>query len=84
VLKEKLKLLKGSLKEWHQNHTKNLKSRCSKIKERLSIIDIKGETSVLVEEEVAEIHDLSVNLHSLSRILTSVLAASEDEMVTRG
>jgi len=40
--------------------------------ERMSILDIKGETSALMEEEVDEIHDLSVNLHSLSRIQTSV------------
>jgi len=68
VLKEKLKRLKGSLKEWHQNHSQNLESRCGLLKERMSILDIKGETTALVEEEEDEIHALSVKLHSLSRI----------------
>jgi len=72
VLKEKLKLLKGILKEWHQNHSQNLESMCGLLKERMSILDIKGETTALAEEEVVEIHDLAINLHSLSRIQTSV------------
>jgi len=38
----------------------------------MSFLDIKGETSTLVEEEVAELHDLSVSLHSLSRVQTSI------------
>ena len=67
-----MKRLKGSLKEWHQNHSQNLESRCGLLKERMSILDIKGETSALVEEEEDEIHDFSVKLHSLSRIQTSV------------
>jgi len=72
VLKEKLKLLKGSLKEWHYSHSQTLESRCGVLKERMSTLDIKGETSALEEDEVVEIHDLSVNLHSLARIQTSV------------
>jgi len=72
VLKEKIKILKGSLKEWHHNHSQNLVSRCGLLKERMSTLDIKGETFVLDEEEIIEIHDLSVNLHSLSRIQTNV------------
>jgi hypothetical protein len=72
VLKEKLKLIKGSLKEWHQRHSQNLEGRCRTMKEQMAILDIKGESSAFVEDEVAELHDLSVNLHSLSRIQTSI------------
>lgn len=38
------------------------------VKERMALLDIKGESSALEEDEVVELHDLSVNLHSLSRI----------------
>jgi len=72
VLKEKMKLIKGSLKEWHQRHSQNLGGKCKQVKERMSLLDTKGETSVLLEEEVHELHDLSVTLHSMSRIQTSV------------
>jgi len=33
VLKEKLKLIKLALKDWHQRHAKNLPSRISSLKE---------------------------------------------------
>jgi hypothetical protein len=71
VLKEKLKLVKGCLKEWHQNHCQNLEARCGMLKERMSTLDIKGETTALAEEEEVELHELSIGLHSLSRIQTS-------------
>ena len=72
VLTEKLKLIKGSLREWHQRHSQNLIGKCNTVKERMSTLDIKGETSTLDEEEVIELHDLSVNLHSLLRVQTSM------------
>lgn len=72
VLKEKLKLIKCKLKEWHQQHTRNLESRCTTVKERMSFLDTKGETSTLLEEEMSELIDLSASLHSLSRIQTSM------------
>jgi hypothetical protein len=72
VLKEKLKLIKGSLKEWHQRHSQNMDGRCRMVKERMALLDIKGESSALKDDEVVELHDLSENLHSLSRIQTSI------------
>jgi hypothetical protein len=33
VLKENLKLIKGSLKEWHQRHSQNLESKCFVVKD---------------------------------------------------
>ena len=71
-MKEKLKLIKCKLKEWHQQHSKNLEGRCTTVKEQMSFLYTKGETTVLLEEEVSELHDLSVSLHSLSRIQTSM------------
>ena len=50
-LKEKLKLIKGSLKECHQRHSQNLIGKCNTVKERMSILYIKGETYVLDEEK---------------------------------
>ena len=72
ALKEKLKLIKGSLREWHQRHSQNLVGKCKTVQERMSILDVKGETTALDEEEVIELHDLSVNLHSLSRVQTNI------------
>jgi hypothetical protein len=72
VLKEKLKLIKLALKEWHQHHSKNLPSRISALKDCISIIDLKGETEVLEDEEVEELHGYSEELFSLSRINYSI------------
>ena len=47
-------------------------SKCFAVKDQMSYLDIKGETVALDEEEVAELNDLSMNLHSLSRIQTSI------------
>lgn len=65
-------MIKGGLKEWHQRHSHNLEVKCRTVKERTSFLDTKGETSAFVEEEDTELHDLLVNLHSLSRIQTSI------------
>jgi len=72
ILKEKLKLIKNTLKDWHQQHSKNLEARCITVKERMSFLDTTGETSALLEEEESKLHDLSVSLHSLSRVQTSM------------
>jgi len=72
VLKEKLKLIKGNLKEWHQRHSQILEGRCRTVKERMSSLDIKGELSALMDNEVAELHNLFVNFHSLSRIQSCI------------
>jgi hypothetical protein len=43
VLKEKLKLIKGALREWHVAHSQNLSSRITSLKSRLPDLDIQGE-----------------------------------------
>jgi len=52
VLKEKLKMLKFSLKEWHQQHAKNMDSKIVTVKNRISCLESKAELSVLGEDEL--------------------------------
>jgi len=42
------------------------------VKNRISSLDTQGEEAELQEKEIRELHDLSVNLHSLSRVQTSM------------
>ncbi|PNY07495.1 cysteine-rich receptor-like protein kinase, partial [Trifolium pratense] len=72
VLKEKLKLIKAGLKEWHKVHTQNLHSRIDSLKARLSALDEKGEEEALSEEELVEFHGVSLDIHSLSRLHASI------------
>ena len=72
VLKQKLKMIKLSLKDWHQRHSQNMEGKISSVKNHIFFFDSKAETSKLLEEEVNEIHELSVNLHSLSRVQCSM------------
>jgi hypothetical protein len=41
-------------------------------KEHMCSQDSKGEVCALSKEEVVELHDLSVNLHSIARVQTSM------------
>jgi len=72
VLKQKLKMIKLSLKDWHQRHSQNMEGKISSVKNHIFFFDSKAETSKLLEEEVNEIHELSVNLHSLSWVQCSM------------
>jgi len=72
VLKHKLKLMKASLKEWHQHHSQNLDGKLKEVKNRVTMLDSKAEGTVLIEEELEELHDLSVNMHSLARVQNSI------------
>jgi len=72
VLKEKFKLVKLALKEWHQRHTQNLPARISTLKDRIDALDLKRETTVLCDEVVEELHGFSEELFSLTRINTSI------------
>ena len=72
VLRKKLKMIKVCLKEWHQQHSQNLASKITSVKNRISILDEKGEVAVLQDEEIEELHDLSLHLHSLARVHNSM------------
>ncbi|GAU51172.1 hypothetical protein TSUD_412070 [Trifolium subterraneum] len=72
VLKEKLKLIKLALKEWHNTHARNLPGRINDLKVRLSVLDSKGGEEELTDEEMAEFRSISFDIHSLSRVNTSI------------
>jgi hypothetical protein len=72
VLKEKLKLMKVALKEWHLTHSHNLSSRIDSLKARLSVLDLKGEEDSLSEVELEDLHGVTADLHSLSRLQASI------------
>ncbi|GAU16975.1 hypothetical protein TSUD_37330 [Trifolium subterraneum] len=72
VLKEKLRMIKAALKDWHTTHAQNLPSRIESLKVRLSTLDQKGGEEVLSEAEIAELHGISTDIHSLSRMNASI------------
>ncbi|CAJ2635027.1 unnamed protein product [Trifolium pratense] len=59
VLKEKLKMIKVALRDWHLAHAQNIPSRIDSLKFRLSALDEKGEEDDLSEAELAELHGVS-------------------------
>jgi hypothetical protein len=48
---KKLKMLKAALIEWHATHSKNMPGRIVSLKERPSVLDVKGEEEGLSKEE---------------------------------
>jgi hypothetical protein len=64
--------MKGALKEWHAAHAQNLSSRIDSLKVRLSALDLKGEQDTLSEAEVEELHGVTTDIHSLSRLQASI------------
>jgi len=72
VLKEKLKLIKLALKEWHQTHLQNLPARILNPKEKIATLDLKGELVTLCDDEIEELHGYSDELYSLARINSSI------------
>jgi len=72
VLKEKFKLIILALKEWHMTHTDNLPGQIDSLKQHLSVLDCKGEDEVLSEAEIEKMHGIISDIHSLSRINTSI------------
>jgi hypothetical protein len=72
VLKEKMKLIKGSLREWHMAHFQNLPSRIDTLKARLSVLDANGELEALSEDELEDFHGISSDIHALSQLNASI------------
>ncbi|MCI21971.1 endonuclease/exonuclease/phosphatase family protein, partial [Trifolium medium] len=52
VLKEKLKAIKKSLREWHRKHCQNLGERIKEVKEVIRRLEVKGEEVDLSESEI--------------------------------
>jgi len=65
VIKENVKKIKFALKLWHHNHTKNLPEWILLLKERISLLDCKGENLLLLEDAVEELHCLTTELFYL-------------------
>ncbi|RHN51490.1 hypothetical protein MtrunA17_Chr6g0469151 [Medicago truncatula] len=72
VFKEKLKLIKKSLKEWHFTHIQNLSGKIEALKVRQTDYDEKAEEQELSVEELTELRSISSNIHYLSRLKTSI------------
>jgi len=72
VLKEKLTMIKMALQEWHHKNTLNIPGKILTVKNRIFILDEKGDNSLLRDVEVEELHGLSAELHSLSRMHSSI------------
>jgi len=72
VLKEKFKLIKLALKDWHQKHSQNLPAKILSLKDKITTFDLRGETEDLKEEEIEEYHELSDELFSVSRAHSSI------------
>ncbi|MCI54935.1 cysteine-rich receptor-like protein kinase, partial [Trifolium medium] len=70
--KEKLKMIKLALKDWHTAHTQNLPSRIEYLKGQLSALDQKGEEENLSEAKLVELHGVTSDIHSLSRLNASI------------
>ncbi|GAU35629.1 hypothetical protein TSUD_30470, partial [Trifolium subterraneum] len=72
VLKEKFKMIKATLKDWHLTHVQNLPSRIESLKARLSTLVQKGEDEVLSDKEIDELHgEGDANSKYFHSILTS-------------
>jgi exonuclease III len=72
VLKEKFKLIKSALKDWHASHSQNLPAQIAVLKDRMAVLDGRGERDELSVDDCIELHDVSANLHSLSRLNSSI------------
>lgn len=65
-------MIKVALKEWHGSHTRNLPARIDGLKMRQAAFDGKGEETDLSKQELDELHSTSTDIHSLSRLNTSI------------
>lgn len=72
MIKEKLKLIKVALKEWHSTHAKNLMGKINSLKARLSDFDEKGAVNGLSAEEIDEMRGITHDIHFMSRVNTSI------------
>lgn len=46
--------------------------KITEVKNRISYFDSNGEVYALLDEDVSELHELSVNLHSTARVQNSI------------
>jgi hypothetical protein len=73
VLRGKLKMIKEALKEWHLAHSKHIPGKIESLKKRQSDLDEKGAEDGLSDEELHELRGVIHDIHSLSRVNTSII-----------
>ena len=54
------------------SHTQNVPRKIGSLKACLSVLDCKGEYEVLTEAEIEEMCGITLDIHSLSRVNTSI------------
>jgi hypothetical protein len=54
------------------SHTHNLPAKIASLKVRQAALDCKGEEEELSEDEYGELHGIMSDIHSLSRLNTSI------------
>jgi len=64
--------VKIALKNWHMSQSHNLPAQIEAVKERIAVLDGRGEFDELSVEECNDLHEASANLHSLSRLNSSI------------
>lgn len=72
VLKEKFKMIKEKLKRWNKEQTQNLGEKIVYAKKKLNMLEIKGETSSLLENEVKAKRELAEKVHNFLRLNFSI------------
>ncbi|GAU48313.1 hypothetical protein TSUD_405300 [Trifolium subterraneum] len=72
MLIEKFRMIKMALKDWHKTYTQNLPSRIESLQDRFATLDVKGEEMDLSSAEVVELHEVTSDIHSLSRLNASI------------
>lgn len=72
VLKEKFKQIKIALKDWHESHTRNLPASIVNLKDRMAVLDGKGQVEDLSDSECDELYNISAKIHSLSKLNISI------------
>ena len=72
VLREKLKLIKTTLKDWHSIHAKNIPGKIEGLKVRLSVLDGQVDDGGLSLEELEEMRNITHDIHSLSHVSASI------------
>ena len=73
MLREKLKMIKGALKEWHLAHAKNILGKIDSLKNQKADLDDKGNDDRLSAEELQELRGVTHDIHSLSHVNNSII-----------
>jgi uncharacterized sporulation protein YeaH/YhbH (DUF444 family) len=71
--KKKMKFIKSHLKEWHQDHSKNLSGKIEELKKAVNTLEFKGESTSLSDEEIRFKTETITELFNLSNLNCSIL-----------